>query len=150
MAHALTQEDVLNFFDEIKELYKETDLKFKETDRRFQKTDRLIRETRKAIGELGNRLGEFVEEMVRPAVVRLFRERGIDVHEVHGDVVAIRDEESMEIDLLVVDNTDVIAVECKSHLSTSNVNEHIERLERFKRMFSRYADMRVMSAVSAI
>lgn len=157
MAHALTQEDILNFFADIKELYKETDLKFKETDRqfketdlKFKETDRLIRETRKAIGELGNRLGEFVEEMVRPAVVRLFRERGIDVHEVHRDVMAIRDGDSMEIDLLVVNNTDVIAVECKSHLSISDVNDHIERLERFKKMFPRYAEMRVMGAVSAM
>ncbi|MFZ4677573.1 MAG: hypothetical protein ACOYM4_18095, partial [Nodosilinea sp.] len=56
-----------------------------ESDRRFQETDRLLKrqnqQLNEQLGKLGNRLGEFVEWQVRPAVVRLFQERGIAVHE---------------------------------------------------------------------
>ncbi|MBF0413448.1 MAG: hypothetical protein HQK70_12160 [Desulfamplus sp.] len=84
--------DAISFFREVRELYKETDRQFremskefremsKETDRKFQDTERLMKqqsqETDKKIGKLTNRLGEFIEEMVRPGAVRLFRERGI-------------------------------------------------------------------------
>jgi hypothetical protein len=76
--------------DEIWTMFRETDRKFQETDRKFQemnkKTNRKIQEVNLAIGRLGNRLGEFVEGLVKPAVVRLFRERGIEVHEVHHDI----------------------------------------------------------------
>ena len=48
-----------------------------------KETDREIKAVNASIGRLTNRLGEFVEEAVRPATVKLFRDRGIDVHEVH-------------------------------------------------------------------
>ena len=129
---------------------KETDRRFQETDRQFKETDRKIKEVTTAIGRLGNRLGEFVEEMVRPAVVRLFQERGIAVHEVHRGVVSERGEETMEVDLLVVNDTDVIDIEVKSELSVEDIKAHIEKLSCFKRLFPHYRNCRVMGAVAAM
>jgi len=142
----------------------QTDLQMKETDRRMQETDRIIQETglqmketdrklkevTKAIGRLGNRLGEFVEEMVRPAVVRLFQRRGIAVHQVFRDAYAERNGDAMEIDLLVVNNVDVVLVEVKSELKVDDVKEHLSRLERFKKLFPQYAGFRVMGAVAGM
>jgi hypothetical protein len=54
------------------------------------------------LGRLGNRLGEFVEWQVRPAVVKLFQARGIDVHEFYPEVSVQRGGEGLEIDLLAV------------------------------------------------
>jgi len=51
----------------------------KETDRKFQETDRKLKEVMTGTGKLGHRLGDFIEDAVRPAAVRLFRARGIDV-----------------------------------------------------------------------
>ena len=79
-----------------------------------KETDKQIKQVNKQIGELGNRLGEFVEYQVRPAVVRLFQERGIDVHEFHPGLSVTRDHEGLEIDLLVVNDADAILVEVKS------------------------------------
>ena len=128
----------------------ETDLQMKETDRRMQETDRKLKEVTKAIGRLGNRLGEFVEEMVRPAVVRLFQQRGIAVHQVFRGAYAERDGDAMEIDLLVVNRVDVVLVEVKSELKADDVKEHIARLERFKKLFPQYAGFRVMGAVAGM
>lgn len=44
--------------------------------------DRRLKELSKQLVGHANRLGEFVQEMVRPAAVRLFQERGLPVHQV--------------------------------------------------------------------
>ena len=129
---------------------KETDRKMKETDRKMKETDRKLKEVTTAIGRLGNRLGQFVEEMVRPTVVRLFQERGIEVHQVHSRLDVERDGDAMEIDMLVVNTTDAILVEAKSELRIDDIKEHIERLARFKKLCPQYAGFRVMGAVAAM
>ena len=131
-------------------MLQETDMLQKETSRQMQETDRKLKEVTKAIGRLGNRLGEFVEEMVRPAVVRLFQQRGIAVHQVFRGAYAERNGDAMEIDLLVVNSIDVVLVEVKSELKTDDVKEHVSRLERFKKLFPQYADFRLMGAVAGM
>lgn len=130
--------------------FQDTDRKFQDTDRKFQDTDRKIKEVTTSIGKLGNRLGDFIEDAVRPSAVRLFRERGIDIHEVQQNISVQRGEEGIEIDLLVVNDHDVIAIECKSNLKQDDVKEHLERLAKLKRLLPRYAEARVMGAVAAM
>jgi hypothetical protein len=62
---------------QIQQMSLETDRKFQETDRKFQETDKQIQRISRDIGRLGGRWGEFVESMVKPAVVRLFQQRGL-------------------------------------------------------------------------
>ena len=107
--------------------FQDTDRKFQDTDRKFQDTDREIKAVTASVGRLGNRLGEFVEEAVRPAAVRLFQQCGIDVHEVQQNISVKRDGEGLEIDLLVVNDKDTIAIECKSNLSIDDVNKVISK-----------------------
>ena len=130
----------------------ETDRRMQETDRRMQETDRRMRELQRQLGGLGNRLGQFVQDMVEPAVVRLFQARGIPVHRVYPRAQA-RDDAGrgvMEIDLLVIDGDHAIAVECKSRLTSDDVDEHVERLSRFKSCFTEHADKRLLGAVAAM
>ena len=122
----------------------------KETDRILKKLSVDVKEVNKSVGRLTNRLGEFVEEAVRPSAVRLFRERGIDIHEVQQNVSAKRDGEALEIDLLVVNNEDVVVIECKSNLSIDDVNEQLERLEKVKRLLPRYKACRILGAVAGM
>ena len=161
--------------DDILRLFQETDRKFQETDRKFQETDRNMKENQAEIkemkketermsqettqsfktvntiiGNLGNRLGQFVEEAVRPSAVRLFRECGIDIHEVQQNIAVKRDGEGLEIDLLVVNDKDTVVIECKSNLSIDDVNEHLVRLDKIKRMLPRYKDNRVLGAVAGM
>ena len=146
---------------ELTEAQKETDRRFQETDRRFQETDRRFRETERLLkeqsqrlnqelGQLGNRLGEFVEYQVRPAAVRLFRERGIDVHEISTDLSVQKGGEGLEIDLLVVNSDEAIAIEVKSKLDQDDVDEHLERLAKFKQLLPRYQPLKILGAVAAM
>ncbi len=147
--------------DDIWKLCQETDRQFKESDRKFQETreelrnlsketDRKIKPVSESIGRLGNKRGDFVEEMVRPAAVRLFRECGIDLHEVHQNISSQRDGEGIEMDLLVVNDTDIIAIECNSTLGIDDVNSHLQRLQKLKRLLPSYAHKRVMGAVTGM
>ncbi len=136
--------------EEVWKLFKETDRKMQETDVKMQETDRMIKDVTRSVGRLGNRLGDFVEDLVEPSVVRLFQERGIVVHEVHSKIQSTRGTESIEIDLLVVNDTDVVAVECKSQLTTEDIQEHLLRLSKFKRLFPRYADAHLMGAMATM
>ncbi|CAK0773227.1 DUF3782 domain-containing protein [Gammaproteobacteria bacterium] len=137
-------------FDDVWRLFQETDRRFQETDRRFQETDRKIEKVSEAIGRLGNRLGDFIEDAVRPSAVRLFRERSIEVHEVHQNIEAQRGDEGIEVDLLVVNDTDAVAIECKSNLTLDDVKSHVKRLAKLKRLLPTYADKHLLGAVAAM
>lgn len=159
-----TYDDILRLFQENALKSRETDLQLKEsarqieeigrqskeTDKKLQDTDRKIKEMTASIGRLGNRLGDFIEDAVRPAAVRLFKERGIEIYEIQQNVSVQRGEEGIEIDLMVVNDTEAVAIECKSNLKTDDVNEHLERLAKLKRLLPRYAGFSVMGAVAAL
>ena len=108
---APTFEEVWRMFQETDKKFQATEKQFQETDKKIQETDRIIKNLSKQLGELGNRLGEFVEHMVAPAVVRLFQEQGLEVHECSSNVTSKRNGEALEIDLLVINDGVLVAVE---------------------------------------
>ena len=156
---APTFDDVWRTIQELAKQGKETDrtiqelaLQSKETTQQIKATERMVKEVSKQLGAQGNRLGEFVQEMVRPGVVRLFRSRNLPVHQVLPNIVAYDDagQFAMEIDLLVINTDTAVAVECKSHLSQADVDEHLERLAIFKQHFTQYAPCKLLGAVAAM
>ena len=158
METQVSMEDLRQVMKELAEQSKETDRKLAEQaaasradfERRVAEADRQTAELKRQIGRLGNRLGEFVEGVVRPGLVRLFRERGLDVRETHQEVVSERHGRKAEIDLLAVDDRVAVAVEVKSKLAHRDVEDHLARLATFKEMFPRYADMAVYGAMAAM
>ena len=160
-----TADDVWQLLAELVTAQKETERRFQETERilkeqsleterilteQAKKTDRQIKQVSEQIGKLGNRLGEFVEWQVRPSAVDLFRSRGIDVHELYSDISVKRVDGGLEIDLLIVNDTEVVLIEVKSKLSQRDVDEHLERLSKFKKFMPRYQKMRAYGAVAAM
>jgi hypothetical protein len=148
-------------FQDTDRKFQDTDRKFQETDRKFQETERLMKEQSqetdkvikalsKNLGEIGNRLGEFVEHLVMPTVVRLFQAQGLEVHEVHSDVTAKRDGQGIQVDLLVVNDGVLIAIECKSKMTTAYVDQHLERMNKLKRMLPTYRHHQAFGAVAAL
>ncbi len=138
----------------------ETDRKIAET---HQETERLLqqyakeaaqrsKELDKKIGALSNRLGEFVEEMVKPSVLGLFQARGIQVRTVTRDMES-RDPKTglaMQIDLFLINGDSCILIEVKSRLSHDDVNDHLERMEKFKPLFPEYQHKKALGAVAAM
>jgi len=139
-------------WDDIKALFRETDRKFQETEAQMRETRHLVERISRDLGRLGNRLGEFVEEMVEPAVVALFQARGLKVHRTMKNLTYRNDDGRLlaQVDLVVIDSHTLIVIECKSHLSVDDVNEHLERLAYFKTYWPEYGSYRLLGAVAAM
>ena len=128
----------------------ESERRSAEAERSMAELKRTVERTSKAVDSLTTRWGRFVEELVEPAVLRLFQEKGIDIKEVYPRARVKRQGIAMEIDILAVDDTDLVVVECKSRLSQDDVDEFIEKLTRFKIAFPHYQNYRAYGAVAGI
>jgi hypothetical protein len=120
------------------------------TDRQIAKTERLVAQTNKQVGGLTSRWAEFVENLIKPAAARIFREQGIDVHYTAMRVKGDDDRGSMEIDILVENTDEVVAIEVKSHLEIRDVKRFLQTLERFKEAFPKYQNHKLYGAVAGI
>ena len=158
MTKPVTLEDIYKLFQKSQE---ENDRLFAESkaeaNRRealaaisLAKLERTVERTSKAVDALTTRWGRFVEELVEPAVLRLFQEKGIDVKEVYPRARTKRQGAAMEIDILAIDDTELVLVECKSRLSKDDVDEFLEKLSRFKISFPHYKDYQAYGAVAGI
>ncbi|MFQ4136928.1 DUF3782 domain-containing protein [Nodosilinea sp. PGN35] len=152
--------------------FQETERRFQETERRFQDTDRLLREQSQEterkiratveenrqinrqlsqqIGNLGGKWGLFVENMVAPACETLFLERGIPVHQVSQRVRKRENGDTLEIDVLVLNQEHVLAVEVKSTLSVDDVKDFVDKLGRFRDFFPEHGQRQLYGAVAGI
>jgi TusA-related sulfurtransferase len=142
-----TLEDVWRLFQETDRLLKQ---QAQEAERRSQETDRKLQELGKQIGRLGGAWGRFVEDLVAPACEGLFLKRGIPVERVSQRVKRYHQGETLEIDVLVVNQGHVLAVEAKSSLSVEDVKNFITDLNRFGTFFPEYAQDQIYGAVAGI
>ena len=103
---------------EVWQLFKETDVKFKETqeelERRFKETNLQLKETdqklRRLEGLFGMQWGRLMEALVEPAALKLFQERGIDVHHIFPRAKSQMDGRTLELDLLLENGDEVVVV----------------------------------------
>jgi hypothetical protein len=119
-----------------------------ENDRSVAELKRLVAASNEIVNNLTSRWGRFVEELVKPGVAKLFKEKGIDIK--HTFLRAEAPDNSMEIDVLGVNSTDVVLVECKSRLTQDNVDELLDKLPNFTTAFSEFRNYRIYGAVAGI
>jgi len=134
--------------------FKETDRKWQETDRKWQETihqlNQLSKDTDRKIGAISNKWGTFVENLVAPAALKLFDERGIRVTRLARNLKARQDDEGLEVDILAANGEYVVLIEVKSTLGVADVNDHLDRLTKFPAFFPEYADRKIVGAVAGI
>ena len=149
-----TAAEVWQILGELAAAQKETDRQLKESaeklDKQISRVDKQISRVDKQISDLGGAWGRFAEDLVAPACERLFLERGIPVNQVSQRVKRHHNGETIEIDVLVINQGHVLAVEVKSSLDASDVKEFIEDLQQFHTFFPEYADMQLYGAVAGI
>ena len=135
---------------QLSEIREEERIRSIKSDRRHREVEKIAAQAMRSVEGLSSRWGRFVENMVEPAIVRLFQERNIEVKETHTRVKAKRGNVKMEIDILAVDDTVAVAVEVKSRLTQKQINDFIQRLAQFKTAFPAYAHYQVYGAIAAI
>jgi len=152
--NAITLDDIYALFRESEQRRKEYQQDFEQRQRTYEKEiadlRQIVAQTNKQVAGLSSRWGEFVENLVKPAAAQLFREQGIDVHHTALRVDAQDGQGSLEIDILVENTNEVVAIEVKSHLEVRDVKRFLQTLERFKIAFPKYQDYKLYGAVAGI
>ncbi len=120
------------FSQELKESHEKFSQELKESHEKFSQE---LKESRaefdKKLGNLAGFFGRFVEEMVKPNIVKMFQEKGIDVEVVLRAAVGKKDGKNFyEIDWLLIDSSVAVVVEVKSKFTKDEVDEHLERLDK--------------------
>ncbi|MFM7438635.1 MAG: DUF3782 domain-containing protein, partial [Snowella sp.] len=92
----------------------------------------------------------FVENLVAPAALKLFQERGIFVERIYQRMKAPRGNQKQEIDVFAVNHDVGVVIEVKSRLTQDHVRKFLETLETFKTVFTEYTHHRIYGALAAI
>jgi Holliday junction resolvase-like predicted endonuclease len=154
MADPVTIADIYALFEasraEADRRSAEADRRSAEADRRLERLESIAANTSREVAALTTRWGQFVENLVEPAVVRLFQDRGIEVQETARRMKSQRPGAAMEIDIFAVNGDVAVAVEVKSRLSRQDVDDFLARLERFRQAFPHYTDYQIHGAVAGI
>ena len=125
---------------ETSEQMKETDRKlenlFKETDERLNRTSKQIEDANKRYGGFTNEFGKMVEDLCRPAALKIFKKEGIDIdHSYEGSRRERVGEEEMEVDVLLCNKTEAVAVEVKTTCYKKDVDYFLRKMKRFKGIY---------------
>ncbi len=150
----ITLDDIFALFRESEQQRKEYQQAFEErhriVEREMEALRKAVEQTNKQVGGLTSRWGEFVENMIKPAAARIFKEQGIDVKYSALRVQRNNDRDSIEIDIWVESLTEIVAIEVKSDLEIQNVKHFLEVLAKFKEVFTRLQNYKVYGAVAGI
>jgi hypothetical protein len=121
-----------------------------ESDQRMERLEQLAANVSREVSRLGDRWGLFVENIVAPAVLRLFQERGIEIRHLYRRAVSDIPGARMEVDILAVNGDVAVVVEVKSRLTKEDVDDFCESLQRFKQAFPERVNHQIYGAVAAI
>jgi uncharacterized protein YeeX (DUF496 family) len=129
-----TQQESPLSFEKVWEMFQETDQQIKKLDRQIEETGRQMKVTDKRVGELTNRYGEISEHMIVPNLVSSFNALGY-TFEKFGPNTKIEDfvhNIFTEADAFLENGDCVMVVEIKTKLRIDDINDHVERMEKFR------------------
>ncbi|MCL2743025.1 MAG: hypothetical protein FWE67_04165 [Planctomycetaceae bacterium] len=114
------------------EMFRQSEKQMRE---RSAEIDRKLLETRRQIGDLTSRVGEIIENMIGGDIVEQFQALGvpIDSHCRNQTFGPPGTCEYGEIDVLLQNGDTVVLIEVKTRLTAEHIDEHIERIEKFRR-----------------
>ncbi|KKJ00591.1 hypothetical protein PROH_11635 [Prochlorothrix hollandica PCC 9006 = CALU 1027] len=128
----------------------EFDRRSQEAEQRLARAEAIAAQASESVDNLSSPWSRFVENLLEPAALRLFQERGFAVKEISQRVRSARGGTNLEIDLFVVDDDVAIVIEVKSRLTQSGIRQVLATLDRFKTTFPHYANYQIHGAVAAI
>lgn len=150
----VTIDDIFDLFRESERQRQEqqqiTEREMAELRKTVDRTSQQIEQTNKQIGGITSRWGEFVENLVRPVAVKLFRAKGIEVRFTALRVESQDEQGSIEIDVLAENTNEVVAIEVKSHLDVRDVKRFLATLECFKKALPKYKSYKLYGAIAGI
>jgi len=128
----------------------ERDRKSAERDRKSAERDRTSAEKRmNALNELfTGQWGKLMESLVEGDLIRLLKERKIDVRDLSRERQKSWGNKDYEFDLIAIDGKEMVVVEVKTTLRLADVKHFIDKLGDFRTIFREYANRTVYGAVA--
>lgn len=122
-------------------------LLFKETDRKMQETDRKIKELSALFT---SQWGKLVESLVEGDLVKLLREKGLQVERTFQRVRGNHDGENYEYDIIAANGDEIVVVEVKTTLRVEDVNDFHRKVWKAKQYMPEYAGKKIYGGVAFI
>jgi Holliday junction resolvase len=145
-------EDLKKLLAELIQSQRDTEARFKDTEARFKDTDAKFKETdiriQKAFNLFESQWGKLIESLVEGDLVRILRERGVDVHATSTRRKGSHGGENYEFDIIAHNGNEIVVVEVKTTLRVKHVNRFLERLDRVKNWLPEYKNARIYGAVA--
>jgi hypothetical protein len=150
-AQKVTLEDLLTIVADIGKAHKETEKTLKELQESHKETEKAIRETQRNIGGLNNTMGSLVEHIMTPDLPRKFKQFGFTFNRITNVKWAVEGNVYTEIDGLLENGTQAMAVEVKTTLRRKDIDDHLERMNRIRAYANEHGDRReFMGAMAAM
>jgi predicted AAA+ superfamily ATPase len=124
----------------------------KETDRIMKETERIVARVSKQMGDLHNSFGEMAEHLVAPSIEERFNELGFHFNAVApGGYRVLNDMKKIvaQVDILLLNNDYIMAVEVKAKVHTKDIEHHVKRLELLRKHWEKNDDKRVIQGAIA-
>jgi hypothetical protein len=122
----------------------------KETDRQRKEA---LNDFNKRFGDFTNRFGEIVEYMIAPNLRDKFKELGFIFQKINNGTEFFDSDNNFkfQVDVMLENGHKAMLVEIKSKLTTEDVKEHIERLEKMRKYANSHDDKRTfLGAVAGV
>lgn len=134
-------------FEQVWQMFQETNKQFKETDKKFEQTDKKIKELASLFT---TQWGKLVESLVEGDLIKLLKARGVKVDSIIQRRKGHRNGKNFEFDLIAINETEMVIVEVKTTLRPQDVTEFHEKLWKAKVFMPEYKNMTVYGAVAFI
>ena len=149
---------------------KETGLQIKETGHQIEETGLQIKETGHQIEETGRQInevskenkkrtakleelftgqwGKLMESLVRGDLIKLLNERNIEVEEISPDRKKSWNGQYYEFDIIAINGDEIVVVEVKTTLRSEDLENFMNKLRLFKKIYPLYSNLKVYGAVA--
>jgi hypothetical protein len=148
-----SQDEAWVAIKETQQAHKETEKAIKESNLRMEKsikeTQQAVKETQKNVGGLNNTLGSMVEHILTPGLPQKFKKFGYSFTRIASYSYAAG--VWAQIDGMLENGTQAMAVEVKMTLRQIDIDDHIDRMEKIRKYADEHGDNRkFIGAIAAI
>ncbi len=122
-------------------------LMFQETDRQFKETDRRIKQLTTM---LTSNWGRLMEALISPSCLRLFKERGFDIHRTYTNIKIETPELEGEFDIVLANGDHVVVIEVKTNCKVEDVDYFLSKMARIREYFPDFSRKTIIGGVATI
>jgi len=134
-------------FEQVWQMFQETDKMFKETDLKFKETDKKIKELSALFT---SQWGKLVESLVEGDLVNVLNKKDIKVERTIQRIKGNQKGENFEYDIIAVNGKEIVIVEVKTTLRVQDISYFHEKLWKAKQYMQEYKDKVIYGAVAFI